>query len=776
MWQLTKLTATNICAFEELEYSPVQNQATLLFGNNLDNESQNSNGSGKSALIEALAIGILGEPLRKVNADEIINDRFSEATVSIIMSNGETGKQMTVNRRLSRKAPQDIQIFMQYAPDSNEEEVKQATVADYNKYVLEQIGLSKDDILHNFILTARKYQSFLSSSDKDKKEIINRFSNGIMVDESIEALRADIEPLQKTFSDAENDVSKCIGRVSALADEIERLVNEEASNKHDVQMRIASIHETIAQKRSEIRDWNKKKDAIELHLDILDRLDAEMQQLEGSDTDTTTAFKTISNRFAKERIPAISDYASKIEDNLDSLKQATGKVQELKDKSESYAKRVAELEREAQDINASNEVKFKRIDAKAQKLEEEIIELRSQVRKLKAEENGLMQERSKINTAIANMEKQLAGVIECPKCHYEFTLGNNLNVDDARHQLSGYKTQLKDVEKSIVEVDEEYAKCVDSGKAKANEQVELKDKKLPLQQAYNEAKLSLMDAKNEQVMIHNSIEAIRTKLASIQDAMVSMRKKMFDEVFDTIDAAIKNDERDSDSADRNIQMLTSAIKTYEEQIERLQSAMNGNELERLKESKSKYEQGLKRAEDYKESVSAELNTLKIQEATFVEFKTYLANTKINAISQITNDFLEAIGSDIRVNLSGYTILKSGKVRDKISVSLIRDGIDCGSFDKFSAGEKCRVELASVLALHKLSNVNCDEGKGLNLLVIDEILDCTDETGLANVFKALNDTQVTALVVSHGNVAENYPNRLVVTKQNGISFINENRNQ
>ena len=78
----------------------------------------------------------------------------------------------------------------------------------------------------------------------------------------------------------------------------------------------------------------------------------------------------------------------------------------------------------------------------------------------------------------------------------------------------------------------------------------------------------------------------------------------------------------------------------------------------------------------------------------------------------------------------------------------------------------------MLALHKLSNVNCEDGKGLNLLVIDEILDCTDEAGLANVFKALNDTQVTALVVSHGNIAENYPNRLVVTKQNGVSSINE----
>ena len=123
-----------------------------------------------------------------------------------------------------------------------------------------------------------------------------------------------------------------------------------------------------------------------------------------------------------------------------------------------------------------------------------------------------------------------------------------------------------------------------------------------------------------------------------------------------------------------------------------------------------------------------------------------------------------------MKLSGYTLLKSGKVRDKISVSLIRDGIDCGSFEKFSKGEQTRVELANILALHKLTNVNCESGKGLNLLVFDEILDATDEQGLSNVFKAINDTQITSLVVSHGNVAENYPNRLIINKHNGISFI------
>lgn len=103
-------------------------------------------------------------------------------------------------------------------------------------------------------------------------------------------------------------------------------------------------------------------------------------------------------------------------------------------------------------------------------------------------------------------------------------------------------------------------------------------------------------------------------------------------------------------------------------------------------------------------------------------------------------------------------------------SLIRDGIDGGSFNKYSEGEKSRVNLANILAMHKLTNVNCVDDKGLDLLILDEILDACDEEGLSNMFNALNQLKITSLVVSHGNIAENYPYKLVVNKQNGISFI------
>ena len=40
-------------------------------------------------------------------------------------------------------------------------------------------------------------------------------------------------------------------------------------------------------------------------------------------------------------------------------------------------------------------------------------------------------------------------------------------------------------------------------------------------------------------------------------------------------------------------------------------------------------------------------------------------------------------------------------------------------------------------MHKLTNVNCDDDKGLDLLILDEILEATDEQGLSNIFDALN---------------------------------------
>ena len=264
------------------------------------------------------------------------------------------------------------------------------------------------------------------------------------------------------------------------------------------------------------------------------------------------------------------------------------------------------------------------------------------------------------------------------------------------------------------------------------------------------------------------------KLKRCQEKLSMTRTTMFDAVFDAVDNAINGFDRDTKIQENDIAARKGTIESLELSLKEIEETSPLDAVAPLKASLETKNKELAKASAHKKDVEQELHQLTVQETRFNEFKTYLANTKIAALSQITNEFLEQIGSDIRISFSGYTILKSGKIRDKISIALLRDGIDCGAFGKFSKGERTRVELATILALQKLTNMSCPEGKGLDLLVLDEILEAVDEDGLAAIFEALNGLHLTSLVVSHGNIAENYPHKLIIHKKNGVSFINGNQ--
>lgn len=769
MWYLQKIKATNICAFEELEYKLEQGKTTLVFGNNMDDDSQNSNGSGKSSLIEAIAIAITGETLRKVNMDEIINDAHDTASVTAWLENDFEPMVMKVERTFSRKKGQEIVIITD-SPVYGEEKIVKATVNDYNKYVLDMIGVSKDDVFSNYILTARKYRSFLSSSDRDKKDIINRFSNGVIVDESIEVLHEDMEPIQKEQLEAEKTVSECNGRVSALASEIERAIEESASRSANKKARIDAWNESIANKRAEIREANEQINKANDRLDVLDGLDEKLQKIEKKEKDTQSAYETIKKLCKESGVQFDYDYASEYNRLQSKLKKSNEQLEDCKAKKKEAESKLKSASKLLEKLKSTYEKDMKSVSDKEAEIKEKIDALTSKALKLKKEYNGLNEQRSNIVSKIASLEKQLAGVIQCPKCKHEFTLANDIDVQETRQKLTDEQKKEHEIEGNIATNQESYNTCVADGRTARELETAISKQRAEIESDYNKAKSDVSKAESLLSDIEHEHEKIEYEISAIQRNIDAQKKQMFDEVFDTIDDLYKKTEADIKGLELSISNCDGAIKSYQESIKEIENASETDVISSLKESKEKYENQLKEAMDKLNDINNKLNELKVQEATFIEFKTYLANTKINAISQITNDFLATIGSDIRVSLSGFTMLKSGKVRDKISVSLLRDGVDCGSFEKFSKGEQTRVELASILALHKLTNVNCEEGKGLNLLIFDEILDATDEQGLTNVFNALNETHITSLVVSHGNIAENYPNRLVVNKRNGISFI------
>ena len=63
-----------------------------------------------------------------------------------------------------------------------------------------------------------------------------------------------------------------------------------------------------------------------------------------------------------------------------------------------------------------------------------------------------------------------------------------------------------------------------------------------------------------------------------------------------------------------------------------------------------------------------------------------------------------------------------------------------------------------------------EGKGLNLIVMDEIVESLDSQGLESLLKSLNTLGLNVLMISHATMDMNYQNTVTVKKINGISEI------
>lgn len=770
MWKLNKIAARNLCAFRELSYVLHQGVTTLIFGDNRDNESQRSNGSGKSALLECIAIGVTGSPLRKIKNEEIINDIADECYVMLEFSNTSCNEVFTVEREIYRKGASQVHCSIERdGKPIDTDEAVQHSVDAYGKYILEKLGITRDELFNNFVLSKHKYEDFLSCSDKEKKEIINRFSNGIVVDEAIEKVSEDIAPIVTRLRDAELELSGVDGRIAMLTEQIEKEENNKKECARSKAERIAAIEQTITGKRAFIRE--KKLELTSLsntRTDIL-QTDTEIQGLENSDEPLddileqvkimVSAYGTLTdwNKVIESKKIQLSSVEKNLANHQTNQKNATDKQARLTDAYTALESEYALFTKQYQIRNEAVEEELKSLGIKLHNLSRTGEELRTKRRNL--------------SSAVESLKNKLAGTITCPACKHQFLVADKeFDVIAGQQELSKKQHSLVLIGNEITEAEQHCITVEKKQRTITADRQAIRQKNDEWQQRLSTAGKDLQTATFELETMSRKEKQIRETIISLQKDIEGVRRKIFDEAFELIDAAYHTNERKKIALNDEVTAAESSIETLRATIAEITTSSPDEIIESLRASLKNYRKKSTEILKAKDKIEQTLKQLQEQEQRFNQFKSYLANTKIEALSKITNEFLASIGSDIRIQFSGYTVLKTGKLREKISVTLVRDGVDCGSFGKFSEGEKARVNLSSILAMQKLVNSNCEGDKGLDLLVLDEILAAVDEEGNMKMFESLNRLGITALVVSHGHVSEAYPHTLVIRKEHGESRI------
>lgn len=774
MWKLKSIEAENLCAFRSLAYTLQQGVTTLIFGNNKDNDSQQSNGAGKSALLECIAVGLTGSPLRKIRTEEIINDAAEQCRITLHLANDASNEELIIARLIPRKGASTVACKLYRGGELvTTDEAVQHSVDAYNKYILEKLGITREELLNNFILSKYRYEDFLSSSDKDKKEIINRFSNGILVDEAIARVEEDIEPLSSEQQKIDLELAGIDGRIEMLQEQIAKEVAAGEERGRSREARIAELEEAIASKREYIRTHKETRTGIDATIAEVDKADKKLQALESSDTSLEECLKAIDAVMTLLPDARRTDWNHTLKLKKEDLLLAQSSLENL-DASVNHAEAVLK-----EKYDAFEKFKVQYTDFVTQygdKCEEYstcLQEIDKTLRSLASRLEELRRKRRVISAGIDELSNKLAGSITCPKCGHEFLVAQpNFDIEAGTKELRLRQQQLSEINGNI-EAEQNSSEEAEMQQSKLNsERRTLDSDRSRWEQELSDHERAVCSATSEVERAEHNRKRTKAEVAVMQDEIDSIRRKAFDEFFGNIDERNATLSRERRKIVEDIRSAECAIETLQETIREVNEMAAEDLTLSLRKTLEQEKQRSMETAKRKFEVDDKVRALEVQRERFVQFKTYLANTKIEALSRITNEFLIGIGSDIRIRFDGYTVLKSGKVREKISISLLRDGVDCGSFGKFSAGEAARVNLATILAMQKLVNANCDDEKGLDLLVLDEILEAVDEAGLSSMFDALNALGGTVLVVSHGNVAEGYPHKLVITKENGESRIGE----
>lgn len=457
-------------------------------------------------------------------------------------------------------------------------------------------------------------------------------------------------------------------------------------------------------------------------------------------TASDTEKKEIMNRITSADMinPAIEELNNRKAIKQDELRLLSLETDKLSGKRETLAEQrlelleagnndeeIAELEErisDTEDLLKKNKEEALVIDEEIAIVEKALNEitipdvsnLKAERKKKRSELDSFESELRELNRVKKNLKNELSDSIECPSCGHEFIQSDlGLSVEDAERLLSETDKEISKVTKKIEDA---------------------------------EAKIKALTIKIEKA------ESIQERYDEFEDKLNRLKRKRSNK---------KNEEQD----------LQKKIKRYEEQIVALKDEKKDNSAIKKIEAKIKEcDDEISRYNEAMKPIEEELDLIKFWLFNMGKsgFMTYLANKSVKIIEGITNSYLRKFGVDISVLINGFTILKSGEVREKIDVFVSNDGVTSENFMAKSGGERGRVTLAGVLGIQHLINLSSNGG-GLNLLVFDECFHGMDSRGQENIIKIFEKMGVTILVITQ-NVSEgfNNENTLRVVKENGVS--------
>jgi exonuclease SbcC len=237
-------------------------------------------GSGKSTLLNAISLALYGQNYKSnITQTDYVTLGESESSIAIIFSVGQLKYLAKWSCRLKKstgeylKTPKTLRELFQVTPEG----------LNPLPYTAEKIlELSFEQFCKTIILNQGQFAQFLTSTFRERKEIIEKLYEGELLEKLAPALRIQINELKHELEIKESSISGLQGQLTVSVDELTRMLKQlqlDVNQHQGFRNLIKDVHKILDEFQRNLEQKIKNESRIEALTKDINVHTAELNQL-----------------------------------------------------------------------------------------------------------------------------------------------------------------------------------------------------------------------------------------------------------------------------------------------------------------------------------------------------------------------------------------------------------------------------------------------------------------------------------------------------------------
>lgn len=250
--RIKTLRAENFLSFGEAEFNFLDAGLVLVEGENCDDPSAKSNGSGKSAMIDALVWCLFGKTLRGYENDEVVNRRVGDDCLVEVEIENDFGGAFTITRaRRHGKLKNALRVK---ASSGELGDMSGPSNTETQAIVERLLGCTMQTFLSSVVFGQDSAYRFSSLTDKEQKEILDEVLGVERFSVACDAARLRYANVSRVVGDTKLAMDQAEDSAEKARIEAAEMIDKDESFETERKFKLSVEREKI----KKANDWLKK--------------------------------------------------------------------------------------------------------------------------------------------------------------------------------------------------------------------------------------------------------------------------------------------------------------------------------------------------------------------------------------------------------------------------------------------------------------------------------------------------------------------------------------